>query len=140
MLSNLAESYRDVHNHLANGASALCEDDAGTILRRLPENSMAELTDAPDLSAVQPPRDYAPKGSPYATGVLNEEFGLDKREMTATAKTRAAVEAKRSGNMPPDETDTAIKAVPAEPSAEPASAGDDASASEKSPEPESVVR
>jgi uncharacterized membrane-anchored protein YhcB (DUF1043 family) len=80
LLNNLAESYRDVHNHLATGASNLCDDEAGLILRRIPETSMTELAGEPDAEAMQPPLDYAPKASPYATGVLNEEFGLDKQE------------------------------------------------------------
>ena len=79
LLNNLAESYRDVHNHLATGASNLCDDEAGLILRRIPKSSMAKLAGEPDPEAVQPPLDYAPKPSPYATGVLNEEFGLDKQ-------------------------------------------------------------
>lgn len=80
LLSTLAESYRDVHNHLATGASTLCDDEAGNILRRIPDDSLAESGAAPDLEAVEPPRDYAPKPSPHATGVLNEEFGLDKQQ------------------------------------------------------------
>ena len=78
LLNNLAESYRDVHNHLATGASNLCDDDAGTILRRIPDAAMAELAGEPDLEAMQAPLDYAPKTSPHETGVLNEEFGLDR--------------------------------------------------------------
>ena len=78
LLNNLAESYRDVHNHLASGATALCDDEAGNILTRIPESSIAEMVSAPEPEAVSPPLDYAPKASPYATGVLNEEFGLDK--------------------------------------------------------------
>ncbi len=79
LLNNLAESYRDVHNHLAGGAGELCNDQAGTILRRLPAGSMAELAAEPDLDGVQAPLDYAPKVSPHAPGVLNEDFGLDKQ-------------------------------------------------------------
>jgi len=79
LLNNLAESYRDVHNHLAGGASELCDDQAGNILRRLPASSMADFAAEPDLDGVQPPLDYAPKASPHAPGVLNEEFGLDKQ-------------------------------------------------------------
>ena len=80
MLNNLAESYRDVHNHLAQGASNLCADQAGSIMRPIPDTSLSQLTAGtePAPEAVQPPLDYAPKGSPYATGVLNEEFGIDK--------------------------------------------------------------
>jgi uncharacterized membrane-anchored protein YhcB (DUF1043 family) len=79
LLNNLAESYRDVHNHLATGASALCEDEAGTILQRIPDTPLSQISAAPDSEAMQPPLDYAPKESPHATGVLNEEFGLEKR-------------------------------------------------------------
>jgi uncharacterized membrane-anchored protein YhcB (DUF1043 family) len=78
LLNNLAESYRDVHNHLAGGASELCDDQAGNILRRLPDNSMTDFAAEPDPDGVQAPLDYAPKASPYAQGVLNEEFGLQK--------------------------------------------------------------
>lgn len=83
LLNKLAESYRDVHNHLAAGASNLCDDDAGTIMRRIPDSSMTELAGEPDPTAVQAPLDYAPKTSPFETGVLNEEFGLDKQEPEA---------------------------------------------------------
>ncbi len=79
LLNNLAESYRDVHNHLAQGASHLCEDDAGSIMRPIPDASLAQISAEGAPDAVSPPLDYAPKGSPYATGVLNEEFGLDKK-------------------------------------------------------------
>ena len=79
LLNNLAESYRDVHNHLASGASHLCADEAGAILRPIPDAGLSQITAEPDPDHVHPPLDYAPKGSPYATGVLNEEFGLDKK-------------------------------------------------------------
>jgi uncharacterized membrane-anchored protein YhcB (DUF1043 family) len=83
LLNNLAESYRDVHNHLASGASELCADDAGKILRQIPDTGLSQITADPNPEAVQAPLDYAPKGSPYATGVLNEEFGLDKEPAAA---------------------------------------------------------
>jgi uncharacterized membrane-anchored protein YhcB (DUF1043 family) len=79
LLGNLAESYRDVHNHLAGGASTLCDDQAGDILPRLPDSTMADLAAKQDMDGARPPLDYAPKASPYAAGVLNEEFGLEKQ-------------------------------------------------------------
>jgi uncharacterized membrane-anchored protein YhcB (DUF1043 family) len=78
LLNTLAESYRDVHNHLATGAASLCNDNSASILGRIPDGSMLQLTEAPNLEAIQPPLDYAPKSSPYETGMLNEEFGLEK--------------------------------------------------------------
>jgi uncharacterized membrane-anchored protein YhcB (DUF1043 family) len=79
LLGNLAESYRDVHNHLAGGASALCDDQTGSILRRLPDAAMADVTAATELDGARAPLDYAPKASPHAAGVLNEEFGLERQ-------------------------------------------------------------
>jgi hypothetical protein len=40
---------------------------------------MSQIAGAPDPESMQPPLDYAPKVSPHETGVLNEEFGLEKR-------------------------------------------------------------
>jgi len=79
LLSKLAESYRDVHNHLASGADNLCDDQTGEILPRIPDNSATQVGSKSGLESAQPPLDYAPKVSPHATGVLNEEFGLDKK-------------------------------------------------------------
>jgi uncharacterized membrane-anchored protein YhcB (DUF1043 family) len=79
LLGKMAESYRDVHNHLATGAGTLCNDEGGSILPRIADDSPARPGTDPDIEAVEPPRDYAPKLSPHATGVLNEEFGLEKK-------------------------------------------------------------
>ncbi len=78
LLDNLAESYRDVHNHLANGASKLTDNSSSQVLRPLPDSDISELVDKPAAKDLQQPLDYAPKTSPYETGTLNEEFGLDK--------------------------------------------------------------
>ena len=80
LLNNLAESYRDVHNHLAKGASDLCADETGSILHAIPDAALPQVEGSSPAASesVQPPLDYAPKASPFATGVLNEEFGLEK--------------------------------------------------------------
>jgi uncharacterized membrane-anchored protein YhcB (DUF1043 family) len=91
LLGNLAESYRDVHNHLAGGANALCDDHAGSILRRLPDAAIDDLAAEPNPEGVQPPLDYAPKASPHAAGVLNEEFGLDKQAEELAALEELAI-------------------------------------------------
>ena len=83
LLNNLAESYRDVHNHLASGADKLVDDKGGSILSHLPESAMTEMINKPDLDSLQAPLDYAPKTSPYEAGVLNEEFGLDKQTQSS---------------------------------------------------------
>ena len=86
LLNNLAESYRDVHNHLAAGASALCDDHGQTILQKMPDASLAQLSEEPDLANLQQPLDSAPKSSPYQTGMLNEEFGLEKKPQAEEAE------------------------------------------------------
>lgn len=79
LLNNLAESYRDVHNHLAAGADKLTDQRAADLLQPLPEGKLTEMSGEPDPAKQQQPLDYAPKTSPFETGTLNEEFGLDKR-------------------------------------------------------------
>lgn len=84
LLNNLTERYRDVHNHLAKGASALCQGRGPVSLERL-ENS-GEGSEIPaHLADVRPPLDYAPKNSPEEKGMLNEEFGIDRKK-TADAR------------------------------------------------------
>ncbi|MEH6591713.1 MAG: DUF1043 family protein [Halioglobus sp.] len=77
LLNKLTESYRDVHNHLAVGASALCEDQGPVALEKIANSSNG--SDIPgNLTDVQQPLDYAPKSTPNETGMLNEEFGLER--------------------------------------------------------------
>jgi uncharacterized membrane-anchored protein YhcB (DUF1043 family) len=82
LLKQMAESYRDVHNHLARGAEMLCKDGQGRkILARLPElDSIIDADSEPTYAA--PPLDYAPKTTPYDRSTLNEDYGLDKVELT----------------------------------------------------------
>jgi uncharacterized membrane-anchored protein YhcB (DUF1043 family) len=76
LLNNLTESYRDVHNHLANGAATLCEGEGPVALGRLRNDP--ESSDIPGhLVDIQPPLDYAPKTSPDEKGMLSEKFGLE---------------------------------------------------------------
>lgn len=78
LLNNLTESYRDVHNHLANGAGTLCQGEGPVALGRL-ENERDSSEIPPNMAQIQPPLDYAPKTSPDEKGMLNEEFGLDRQ-------------------------------------------------------------
>jgi hypothetical protein len=79
LLNNLTESYRDVHNHLASGASTLCQGKGPVSLEHL--QSERDPSEIPaNLAHIQPPLDYAPKTSPDEKGMLNEEFGLDRKQ------------------------------------------------------------
>ena len=83
LLNTLTESYREVHNHLAVGANTLCKDASPIALEKIGQG--ADSTEIPaELADIQAPLDYAPKSSPDETGMLNEEFGLE-RVKTETA-------------------------------------------------------
>jgi uncharacterized membrane-anchored protein YhcB (DUF1043 family) len=85
LLGELANSYRDVHNHLAQGAQQLCPTQLGSrpILSRLP-GSDEEERPAAAAAHVTPPLDYAPRQNPYEQGVLSEGFGLEKKPLPVT--------------------------------------------------------
>lgn len=76
LLHHLATSYREVHNHLARGAADLCDPGAVKLLKMLPEQTPV-LEEQP-ASVIEPPRDYALE-SPYGKGVLDEDFGFEKK-------------------------------------------------------------
>lgn len=74
LLNQLASSYRDVHNHLAESAREL----GGGIspLQPLAEGRPV-LEMEPGHQHVEPPLDYAPH-TPGRKGALQEDFGLEK--------------------------------------------------------------
>ncbi|MFT3928695.1 MAG: DUF1043 family protein [Spongiibacteraceae bacterium] len=76
LLSHLAVSYREVHNHLARGALDLCDTGAVRALKLLPEST--PVLEDHQHSTIEPPRDYALK-SPNQKGMLAEDFGLEKK-------------------------------------------------------------
>lgn len=88
LLNNLTESYREVHNHLATGAANLCQGQGPVNLGRL-ENERDPSEIPAHLATIQPPLDYAPKASPDEKGMLNEEFGLDRKKSSETATDKA---------------------------------------------------
>jgi uncharacterized membrane-anchored protein YhcB (DUF1043 family) len=88
LLNNLTESYREVHNHLAQGAASLCQGEGPVSLERL--ESRRDPAEIPaHLAHIQPPLDYAPKHSPDEKGMLNEEFGLEREPLTAASEKMA---------------------------------------------------
>lgn len=82
LLNNLTERYRDVHNHLAKGANTLCQGKGPVSLDRL-EDSRESSEIPAHLADIRPPLDYAPKTSPGEKGMLNEEFGIDRKNPAA---------------------------------------------------------
>ncbi len=89
LLNRLTEQYRDVHNHLARGADTLCQGRGPVSLGQLDHNH--DESEIPAyLADIRPPLDYAPKTSPEEKGMLNEEFGIDRRTAGARADTPGA--------------------------------------------------
>jgi len=87
LVNNLTQSYKDVHEHLANSALKLTNPD---ISRQLIEAADGKLltsetsADTEDDNDTEAPRDWAPK-NPGEAGQLSEEFGLDKNQETTKA-------------------------------------------------------
>ena len=78
LLNTLTGSYRDVHNHLSKGAGDLCQGNGPVSLGHLQDGRDPEEIPA-QLADIQPPLDYAPKNSPDEKGMLNEEFGFERK-------------------------------------------------------------
>ena len=87
LVHNLTQSYREVHEYLANSAMRLSSQDIG---RQMLEAGSGQLSDNDEHLSVLPPRDWAPK-EPGAKGTLSEDFGLEK-EATAPVPAPAAQE------------------------------------------------
>lgn len=79
LLRQLAESYRDVHNHLAQGAQELTSQTDSTMINKLPE--IETIKEAEGDTDVTQPLDYAPKSTPFDRGTLDEEYGLEKVQL-----------------------------------------------------------
>ena len=76
LLSNLAASYREVHNHLTRGALDLCDPGSVRTLKMLPEAT--PVLEEQHSTALEPPRDYALK-EPNEKGMLAEDYGFEKK-------------------------------------------------------------
>ncbi|BBB30700.1 YhcB family protein [Neptunomonas japonica] len=93
LVNKMTESYRGVYQHLATGAQALCDADTARSIEssmtpqliaqkevevdktETTESETTDDADAKTISAVEPPRDYAPK-QPDEEGTLSESYGL----------------------------------------------------------------
>ncbi|MBL4826659.1 MAG: DUF1043 family protein [Spongiibacteraceae bacterium] len=86
LLSQLTNSYQDVHNHLANGALKLADHKVGESISILTDKQ-DEQTPPNKKNNIMPPLDYAPKSSPHEKGMLNEKFGLAKVKPSKVSET-----------------------------------------------------
>lgn len=85
-LNTLTENYRSVYAHLASGAAALCSEDASPCFEALAAPAATagddgkETIDAASV-VIEPPRDYATRGSAGDPGVLDERYGMDSDDV-----------------------------------------------------------
>ena len=101
LTTNMAQSYRQIHEHLATSAIRLASPEIGRQLLKAggSDLSLVDEDGNPLISAedIQPPRDYAPK---VPGGILSEEYGLDENDLS-----KGHPDAANSGDKP-DEDDS----------------------------------
>ncbi|GHD54105.1 hypothetical protein SAMN05216429_101219 [Marinobacter persicus] len=81
LLRRFNDVYHDVNQHMARGANRLCNDDEW--LDELEQQSSGRLSHSEDEAPSEPPRDYAPKSELDDSGMLAEDYGLDKEKAKA---------------------------------------------------------
>lgn len=83
LINKLTDAYKDVHEHMANGADSLCDDEE--VKNRLSDSllgSNALLSGKINKrrnerpKPLEQPKDYAPKNAPDEKGTLAEDFGV----------------------------------------------------------------
>ncbi len=78
-ISEVTQSYRELHEHLAKGALELANTEIG---RKIIEAGDATSIEHLEQVRVEAPRDWAPR-MPGARGMLSEEFGLKEQDSPA---------------------------------------------------------
>ncbi|MFQ3322738.1 MAG: uncharacterized membrane-anchored protein YhcB (DUF1043 family) [Pseudomonadales bacterium] len=78
LIDELNESYRNVHNHLADAAHSLSDAPYNsTSIKTIPAKEQIEgITKQKITTDTVAPLDYAPKTSPLEPGMLDESFGI----------------------------------------------------------------
>ena len=83
LTTNMAQSYRQIHEHLATSAIRLASPEVGRQLLKAggSDLSLVDEEGNPLISAedIQPPRDYAPK---VPGGILSEDYGLNDNDLS----------------------------------------------------------
>ena len=76
LVTKLTESYKEVHDHLAKGATNLTNPEISKKMLDAGDSSLGiEAPKATEEMSFEPPKDWAPK-TPGQKGVLSEDFGL----------------------------------------------------------------
>ena len=77
LLRRFNDSYRDVNQHMAKGATRLCNDDE--LISELEQSAARRLKNESDDDGAEPPRDYAPREDSKDSGTLAEDYGLKEK-------------------------------------------------------------
>lgn len=98
LLKKMAESYRDVHNHLASGANNLSKDSQDLpMINKLPEiDAIANRDNDAEPVHISPPLDYAPRQTPFDRGTLHSDHHLEKVQLAEQPVDMAETLAKQS--------------------------------------------
>ena len=85
LVDELNESYRNVHNHLADAAHSLSDAPYNsTSIKTIPAKEQIEtIAEQKTATDTFPPLDYAPKTSPLEPGMLDESFGINGNKTPA---------------------------------------------------------
>lgn len=79
LLNQMAESYREIHKHLAEGAQSLTGNEFTEVKALNSDSDVLEGEKQEQVEQIEQPKDYAPR-DPESKGALHEEFDLDKPE------------------------------------------------------------
>ena len=75
-IHNMTQSYRDMHEHLANSALKLATPEISRKILESANNSLGDSkTSYINAQNIEPPRDWAPKAL-GSKGTLSEDYGL----------------------------------------------------------------
>ncbi len=89
-ISNLADSYRGLHEHLAKGAMELTSSDVGHEILQAGASNASKEANLLDENRFDQPKDWAPK-TPGEAGILSEEFGLAENKDVSGIEVKTAI-------------------------------------------------
>ena len=99
LTSNIAQSYRQIHEHLASKAMRLASPDVARQILKSGGSDFGLLDSNGnpliDLSDVEVPRDYAPS---VPGGILSENYGLTEAEQNKAENLTENITQSRAGN------------------------------------------
>jgi uncharacterized membrane-anchored protein YhcB (DUF1043 family) len=109
LTTNMSQSYRQIHEHLATSAIRLASPEIGRQLLKSGGSDL-NLTDEDgkpliNPEDVQPPRDYAPK---VPGGILSEDYGLGENEAKKTSPEHPEANPEANGGDNEDPTNKVI--------------------------------